>query len=49
MCIRDRSWFLHPLLMIAVTLAVVYVLHTREFRSRTLDVLREGQGLEARG
>jgi uncharacterized membrane protein len=43
------SWFLHPLLMIAVTLAVVYVLHTREFRSRTLDVLREGQGLETRG
>ena len=35
------SWFLHPLLMIVVTLGVVYVLHQREFRSRTLDVLRE--------
>lgn len=33
------SWFLHPVLMIAVTLGVVYVLHQREFRSRTLDVL----------
>jgi uncharacterized membrane protein len=33
------SWFLHPGVMIAVTLAVVYVLHQREFRSRTLDVL----------
>ena len=34
------SWFLHPLLMIVATLAVVYVLHQREFRSRTLDALR---------
>ena len=33
------SWFLHPVLMIAVTLGVVYVLHQREFRSRTLEVL----------
>lgn len=33
------SWFLHPALMIAVTLAVIYVLQQREFRSRTLDVL----------
>ena len=33
------SWFLHPGLMIAVTLGVVYVLHQREFRSRTLEVL----------
>ncbi|MBM3357373.1 MAG: DUF599 domain-containing protein [Betaproteobacteria bacterium] len=33
------SWFVHPILMIVVTLAVVYVLHTREFRSRTLRVL----------
>jgi uncharacterized membrane protein len=33
------SWFLHPGVMIAVTLAVVYVLHQREFRSRTLEVL----------
>jgi len=33
------SWFLHPALMIAVTLAVIYVLQQREFRSRTLKVL----------
>lgn len=33
------SWFLHPVLMIAITLAVVYVLHQREFRSQTLDLL----------
>ncbi|MDH3287369.1 MAG: DUF599 domain-containing protein [Betaproteobacteria bacterium] len=35
------SWFLHPALMIAVTLGVIYVLHQREFRSHTLAVLRE--------
>jgi uncharacterized membrane protein len=34
------SWFLHPALMVAVTLGVLYVLHQREFRSRTLDVLQ---------
>jgi uncharacterized membrane protein len=33
------SWFLHPALMIAVTLGVLYVLHQREFRSQTLKVL----------
>jgi uncharacterized membrane protein len=33
------SWFLHPWLMIAVTLGVIYVLHQREFRSNTLEVL----------
>ncbi|HXF66630.1 MAG TPA: DUF599 domain-containing protein [Burkholderiales bacterium] len=35
------AWFLHPLLMMAVTLGVVYVLYQREFRSRTLQVLLE--------
>jgi uncharacterized membrane protein len=35
------SWFLHPGLMIAVTLGVLYVLHQREFRSQTLKVLSE--------
>ena len=30
------SWFLHPVLMIAMTTAVVYVLHQREYRSRTV-------------
>jgi len=34
------SWFLHPALMIAITLGVIYVLHQREFRSETLDLLR---------
>ena len=34
------SWFLHPVLMIAITLGVIYVLHQREFRSQTLDLLR---------
>jgi uncharacterized membrane protein len=33
------SWFLHPALMIAVTLGVLYVLHQREFRSQTLAAL----------
>lgn len=33
------SWFLHPALMIAITLGVLYVLHQREFRSQTLKVL----------
>ena len=35
------SWFLHPALMIAITLGVIYVLHQREFRSQTLDLLRK--------
>jgi uncharacterized membrane protein len=33
------SWFLHPWLMIATTLWVMWVLYAREFRSRTLDAL----------
>jgi uncharacterized membrane protein len=33
------TWFLHPALMIATTLAVIYVLHEREFRSVTLEAL----------
>jgi uncharacterized membrane protein len=32
-------WFLHPALMVVVTLGVIYVLHEREFRSRTLKIL----------
>lgn len=35
------SWFLHPVLMIVITMGVVYVLHQREFRSRTLQVLTQ--------
>lgn len=33
------SWFLHPGLMIAMTLGVIYVLYQREFRSQTLELL----------
>jgi hypothetical protein len=33
------SWFLHPVLMILMTISVVYVLHEREFRSKTLMIL----------
>ena len=34
------SWFLHPALMIAMTLGVIYVLYQREFRSQTLELLQ---------
>jgi uncharacterized membrane protein len=33
------SWFLHPVLMMLMTVSVVYVLHQREFRSKTLQTL----------
>jgi uncharacterized membrane protein len=33
------SWFVHPVLMIALTTSVVYVLHQREFRSRTVQAM----------
>jgi uncharacterized membrane protein len=33
------TWFLHPALMMVVTIGVLYVLHQREFRSRTLEIL----------
>ena len=33
------SWFLHPVLMIVMTSSVVYVLHQREFRSRTVQAM----------
>ena len=35
------SWFLHPVLMILITAAVVYVLHQREFNSRTVQAMLE--------
>jgi uncharacterized membrane protein len=38
--VATLSWFLHPVLMIAMTLGVVYVLYKREFSSQTLDLLR---------
>lgn len=36
------SWFLHPILLIVMTISVVYVLHQREFRSKTLQILSSG-------
>lgn len=33
-------WFLHPALMIVMTLSVLYVLYQREFRSQTLELLQ---------
>jgi len=39
------AWFLHPWLMVVTTVWVVWVLYSREFRSRTLTVLRGG-GIE---
>ena len=38
--VAAMSWFLHPALMIAMTLGVIYVLYQREFRSQTLDLLQ---------
>ena len=36
------SWFLHPVLMVVMTVSVVYVLYQREFRSKTLQILCSG-------
>lgn len=36
------SWFLHPWLMMLITVWIVRVLYAREFRSRTLEVLHGG-------
>ena len=36
------SWFFHPLLFIFSSLAVVYVLFQREFKSRTLKAIKQG-------
>jgi uncharacterized membrane protein len=33
------SWFLHPILMMILTVAVVHVLYRREFTSRTLNAI----------
>ena len=35
------SWFLHPVLMIVMTSSVVYVLHQREYRSRTVQAMHD--------
>ena len=34
------AWFIHPVLFIAMTIYVLTVLHRREFRSKSLKVLR---------
>jgi len=39
--VAAMSWYLHPILMIVITIGVVYVLHEREFRSKTLAALRD--------
>jgi uncharacterized membrane protein len=36
------SWFLHPVLMMIMTVSVIYVLYQREFRSKTLQILCGG-------
>src|SRR3954449_1737799 len=33
------SWFVHPYLLMALTVAVVLVVYRREFRSRTLETI----------
>lgn len=38
--VAAMSWFLHPALMIIMTLGVIYVLYQREFRSLTLELLQ---------
>lgn len=37
--VATLSWFVHPVLMIAMTFGVLYVLYQREFHSVTLDAL----------
>lgn len=36
------SWFIHPLLLIISSLAVVYVLYHREFKSKALQAIKIG-------
>src|SRR5690606_23912363 len=38
--VATLSWFVHPVLMIAMTFGVLYVLYQREFHSVTLEALR---------
>jgi uncharacterized membrane protein len=33
------AWFVHPVLMIVISACIVYVLHEREFHSKTLQML----------
>lgn len=43
------TWFIHPLLLMAVTGWVVYVLYRREFRSQTLNNLADAALLNRTG
>lgn len=44
------AWFLHPYALIAATTFVVLVMYRREFRSRTLQILRDSRSTsEVRG
>ncbi len=38
------AWFIHPVLFMAMTVYVICVLHRREFRSKSLRVLRSEDG-----
>ena len=38
------AWFVHPMLFIVMIVYVIYVLHRREFRSKSLKVLRIKSG-----
>ncbi|WLQ14909.1 DUF599 domain-containing protein [Hahella aquimaris] len=40
------TWFIHPILFMAITSAVVAILFQREFRSRALKALRAGKTFE---
>lgn len=42
------AWFIHPFALIATATWVVLVLYRREFRSRTLDILKRGGGFEGK-
>ncbi|ARU57483.1 MAG: DUF599 family protein [Pseudomonadales bacterium] len=43
------SWFVHPVLFMVISTAVVVILHHREFESRALKALRAGKVFEDEG
>ncbi|MEI6895268.1 MAG: DUF599 domain-containing protein [Colwellia sp.] len=43
--IAAMSWFIHPILLIILSLWVVHTLYTREFNSKALKALTKAQGL----
>ena len=38
------AWFFHPWLFFLATALVVFILYQREFHSRTLEALQQGEG-----